>query len=367
MYKKIFNYQPLIAPNITVKDCLIHLENINASTGFVISKTGKLIAAFSNGDIRRGLLLGVTLHDNYIKIANLSPIKFLLEDNHQFNLPFHLYKGVDRIPVCDKDNVFQFVLIDERTIFEYLEDRNLVLHKQTNRKVTVLIQAGGFGTRMGTLTFETPKPMLKVNGKPLLQILVEQLAYHNLNDIYISVHYLSHIIKNYFKDGADFGVNIKYVDEKTPLGTCGSMMLIDENTYDDLILLNADLNTNIDFGKLYESHVNENADITVSLNSHVETCPFGVVKVENGKVLNIDEKPTTTYLISAGIYVLKNDAVFKSDKSVPMDMPVFIKTSILQGKNVVPYYIVEAWADIGTPVQLEKLRNDSLQYKNTYS
>lgn len=354
------DYLPLKGNNFLIRDCLLHLEAFNTKTGFILDANERLVGSFSDGDIRRGLLLGLSISDKHEDILNLSPIFICFGSMNevQINQIFSEH-GIDKIPVCDESGRYLYLYRIDVPSFVHYKAHNVVLHRSTKRRVAVLIQAGGFGKRMGDLTLNKPKPMLEVQGKPLLQHIIERLADCGLRNIYISLHYLPDVIKDYFSDGHDFGVDIKYIYESTPLGTAGALSLVDISEIDDFIVLNGDLRTNVNFQLLYESHVSNSSDLTVTVTEHLEQCPFGVVKINSdGNITGIVEKPTTAYFVNAGIYVVGNSILSRLTFNKKIDMPELIRGCILSGNKVFGYNLLESWFDVGNPNQLMKLRDN---------
>ena len=353
MLIKDYLYTPLIGLNHTLRDCLLHLESINSSSGFVVDLKGKLIAVFTDGDIRRGLLSNFQLDDNFESILNKNP-RYFIDKKFDILKLKKLFNeiGIHKIPICDDLQHYLYLVKDIESDFKISGDNN-VIHRYSHRKVGVLILAGGFGKRMGDLTKLVPKPMLNVKGKPILEYIINQFHKYNLKDVIISLYYLPDVVKNYFKDGSNFDLKISYILEDRPLGTAGAILLVDRSKYDDLIIINGDIKSNVDFEKLYLYHVRNNSDLTICLNEFLYQCPFGVVNIHNNVITDLIEKPVTSHLISAGIYVVNTDLcnLFKFNSYI--DMTDFIIKVIESKKKVLPYYLFESWSDIGNPDDLK--------------
>lgn len=208
----------------------------------------------------------------------------------------------------------------------------------------VLILAGGEGTRLRPLTFSIPKPLLPVGKTPILEIILSKLKSQGFTDIVVAVGYKAELIKTYFGDGSKFGVDIKYIEEEEPLGTAGSLGILKEkfNIKETVLLMNGDILTKLDFNKIVEFHNNNGADITVGIKKHEQKTPFGVITLDGNKIKDIKEKPTFTYDVSAGIYVL-NPSVLDSVPKGFFNMPNLIKDAISNEKKVLGYKINEYW------------------------
>lgn len=170
--------------------------------------------------------------------------------------------------------------------------------------------AGGLGTRLGDLTREIPKPMLRLGDKPVLEYIIRSFARFGFTDLYICLNYKPEVIRSYFGNGADFGVNIHYVEEKDRLGTGGALSLITDTIDAPFFLMNGDLLTSINFESLLNFHVEREALATMCISEQVVQLPFGVVHAEDARVVSIEEKPHRSFFVNAGIYVL-NPEPFK--------------------------------------------------------
>ena len=202
--------------------------------------------------------------------------------------------------------------------------------------------AGGFGKRLMPLTKETPKPMLPINGVPLLERIIEDLKANGLTDIFISVFYKKEVIKKYFQNGEKFGVSIKYIEEKEPLGTAGCLFYLKEEKMNNILVLNADIYTDINYKKLIQNHTSSKAKATMCAVVHQYKFPFGIIeKLPNGGI-KIDEKPKITKLANAGVYLLKKE-VFSKMKYGSIDMTKLISSC----KPVNIFTLFEDWTDIG--------------------
>ena len=207
---------------------------------------------------------------------------------------------------------------------------------------TVFIMAGGLGKRLRPLTEKTPKPMIPVNGKPMLEWLIKRFIDQGFRDFVISIGYLGEQIEDYFGDGLRLGCHISYVWESQPLGTAGSLRLLSPQC-DPIIVINSDVLTSCNFNDLVRYHVNSGADATIGASTHRIEIPFGVLEMRNYRLTNIAEKPAYDYPIAAGIYVFSPQSL----EHLPfgkVDMPDFIEK--IPDVSVFP--ISGEWHDIGT-------------------
>ena len=223
----------------------------------------------------------------------------------------------------------------------------------TSLKAVIL--AGGKGTRLRPLTYAVPKPLLPIGRKPILEIIIERLKGHGFTDIILTVEYKAEFIKAYFRDGESLDVNITYFHENKPSGTAGPLKLV-EHLLDDqpFITMNGDLLTDLDFGKMYQAHLERNAELTMATTTYTVKSPYGVIDMQDNKIVSIREKPDLTFLVNAGIYVVSPSALDIISKGEFFDMPNLIQTLIDQKRRVETYYIDGKWQDIGTMESYEK-------------
>lgn len=218
-----------------------------------------------------------------------------------------------------------------------------------------VILAGGKGTRLRPLTYETPKPLLPIGKKPILEIIIEGLKEHGFTDIILTVQYKAELIKDYFRNGNSLGVNISYFHEDKPSGTAGPLKLV-EHLLDDepFLTMNGDLLTDLNYSEMCQVHFEKQAELTMATTTHTIKSPYGVIEMQDDKIVSIDEKPDLEYLVNAGIYIVSPSALDIITKGDFFDMPDLIQTLIDQGRKVETYYIEGKWQDLGTMENYEK-------------
>lgn len=214
-------------------------------------------------------------------------------------------------------------------------------------KVTALILAGGLGTRLRPLTFSVPKPMVALNGKPILIRLIEHLKFYDIDDLFLSTGYMSNIIEAYVESGEKFGVNAKYLKEESPLGTAGPLSLLNtEHTKDYVLLMNGDIYTTININDLINFHIKNKSDITVVTKNHEIESRYGSIKTKKNTILSIEEKPTYQSIISCGIYVVNKNILNNVKKSEFITMPELITECICKNLKVSQYMFDGLWMPI---------------------
>jgi NDP-sugar pyrophosphorylase family protein len=225
------------------------------------------------------------------------------------------------------------------------------------RSNPVVIMAGGKGERLAELTRDTPKPMLKVGPRPILDTIVANLAGQGFRNFWLAVNYKAEQIEGHFGDGSALGLNIQYLREAKPLGTCGALALLPPQDQ-PLVVTNGDILAKVDYGHVLDSHTEAGADATVVVRDYQMQVPFGVVNAEEGQVLRIDEKPTQSYTISAGAYVLSPGALGLIPTDAYFDMPALL-AEMIERKMAVRQQRAEGyWMDIGRPTEYAQANAD---------
>lgn len=338
----------VISPDTTIKEALSVIDREALRVAIVVLECTKLVGVVTDGDIRRGILTGVELSDTVDKIMNKTPVvaqdtvstsqlKAIMQD-----------KQILSLPIVDEDGK----LVGLTTLHETLR-----VEKRDN---PIFIMAGGFGTRLKPLTDTCPKPMLKVGGKPMLEILINNFKAHGFYKFYISTHYLPEIIHAHFGDGSNFGIEIEYVHEESPLGTAGALSLLPESiSKESLIMINGDILTNVDFSKVLDFHDENEALATMCVRDYEIKVPFGVVEGEGHNISCIVEKPTYRYFVNAGIYIISNKIINSlRGKDTYLDMPTLFVQQKSADKKVLKFPIHEYWLDIGRHDDFEKAQKD---------
>lgn len=336
----------VVVRNITIQQTLEVINEEALGIVFVVNDDMVLEAVVTDGDIRRGLLSGKTLQDKIYAIQNDKPKVSSLSEPKDVLIERMVRYGIRAIPVVEHGK-----LVAVKTLDELLESKEILS--------PVFIMAGGFGTRLKPLTDSCPKPMLKVGDKPMLETMINGFKRLGFKNFYISTHYLPNIIVDHFKDGSDFGVNIKYVNESEPLGTGGALGLLPKNIEKGpIIVINGDILTDLDFSRLIQHHSESHATATMCVRSFDYRIPYGVVSGEDGYVSEFIEKPTYSYNINAGIYVLEPKILDCIEKGTYVDLPEILKTISFEGQKVSMFPIHGYWLDIGRMEDFDKAQLD---------
>lgn len=334
----------LIRNTLRLQDAIPYLKTSNLKSLIVVDENRSLLGHFSDGDLRRFVLNnGGT--DGVVGDAMVEvPLSRSVEKGQSIrDLMPRLDKSVKLVPLIDEGKV----------VGAYRKED---LSQSTLANVTLYILAGGQGVRMLPLTVDCPKPMLLVRGKPMLEHIIVNAVKQGIRRICISVGYLAEKIIEYFGDGTFFGVEIVYVSEKKPLGTAGSLALIEDETIDRLIVMNGDVLTGCDFESLIGFHEKLRADATICVKYYEIKNPYGAVKLENFNLLGFEEKPVVKYQINAGIYVLEKQVRKLVPKMCKIDMPELLLKSQKENLSVCGFPLFENWNDIGNPKELAEMQ-----------
>lgn len=311
---------------------------------FLVDENNKLIGSLTDGDLRRGFIKGLNL-DNHLSEFIQSNPKFIQQGKY---------------------NIKEIIALREKyfTIFPVVNAEMQVLnvvnfrHQKSYLPVDALIMAGGRGERLRPLTDSTPKPLLPVGGKPIIEHNIDRLSTFGIDDLWISVRYLGEQIERYFQDGTDKGIRINYVQEIEPLGTAGALSLVDNFLHNHVLMMNSDLLTNIDFEDLFLFFEAQNADFVVACIPYQISVPYAVMETEGNLVKSFKEKPTFTHYSNAGIYLMKRDILDIIPKNQVFNATDLMEQLIKTGKKVVAYPLVGYWLDIGKHEDYEKAQLD---------
>ncbi|MFU1858160.1 nucleotidyltransferase family protein [Sphingobacterium sp. NGMCC 1.201703] len=335
-----------ILQSASIREALIKLDRLASDAIlFVIDEEGKLLGSLTDGDLRRGFIKGLGFDDNITDFIQPSP-KYILEKEY----------SLDKLATF-RANHFKIVPIlnEQHKIIDILNFRT----RTTLIPADAVLMAGGEGKRLRPLTETTPKPLLKVGEKPIIEYNIDRLQNVGIKNINLSINYLGDQLVDYFGDGQERNLNIKYVREDKPLGTIGSILLIDNFDHEDIIVMNSDLLTNIDYADFFKTYKDSNADMAVAATSYHVDVPYAVLEVnETNRVKSLKEKPRYTYYSNAGIYILKKDILKMIPRDQFFDITDLMDRVIEMNLNLITYPINGYWLDIGKHEDFKKAQED---------
>ncbi len=336
----------LLKPTSTIKEALEVIDSGAMRIALVVDEKNKLLGTLTDGDIRRGLLKNLSLKDSIETIIFKTPTVCSVEDSKEYILEVATEKKLYQMPIVDKDGI----LVDIKEVNELL--------KPTLKTNKVVLMVGGLGTRLRPLTEHTPKPMLKVGNRPILETIIMNFKKYGFINIILSVSYKSEIIEEYFKDGSNFGVNIEYIHEEKRMGTAGALSLMRDKFNEPFFVMNGDLLTNINFENMMEYHLSNNSVATMGVREYDFQVPYGVVDVDGIDILNIEEKPTYSFFVSGGVYILSPDVLEYIPNDEFYDMPTLFEKFIENKIKSISFPIHEYWLDIGRVEEFKKANDE---------
>lgn len=336
-----------IAKNTTIKVALEVIDKGAIQLALVADENLRLIGTISDGDIRRAFLKGASIDSPISDFLNYKPITSSSSQKLSEVKNLMSQHAISKIPIIDDEGIIIGLHTEDKMYRNMWEDRCAV------------IMCGGLGRRLGQLTQDCPKPLLRVGKKPILETIIENFVESGCKDIYLSVNYKSEMIKQYFGTGEKWGIKISYLEEQKSLGTAGPLSLITEYVKKPFIVMNGDILTKINFENLISYHNETNSLATICVREYDFQVPYGVVNInQDGKVKEIVEKPIHSFFISAGVYMLSPEILHQIEADIFLDMPILLKKCISNEQRISSFPIKEYWVDIGKMDDYEKANSD---------
>ncbi len=342
-----------VSPETSVRDTIVAISANRRQVALVLDAGDHLLGVVTDGDVRRGILGGVSLESPVSEIMNPTP-KFASRDEQNSQIIERMNRhAIHHMPLVDASGRVVSVFT--------IED----LMHPPEATTPVVLMAGGRGQRLYPLTKDVPKPMLPIGGMPLLEIILRKLSSQGFVNVYISVNYLADVIIDHVGDGASLGLNVKYIHEDKPLGTAGALADLRGEVDEPFIVMNSDLLTQVNLREMLSFHANQGAKATIGVREHFFEIPYGVINLEGSIVESMVEKPMHRSLVNAGIYALDPIALDSLDVGEYMDMPTLLATLMGDGHDVAAFPIHESWLDVGRPEDLNRARSESDKWLGT--
>ena len=337
--------QICIFANSTIEEALNVINSGAVKIALVVNDDDQLLGALGDGDIRRGLLRKKTLNDTIEDVYSRNPV-----------IAYEGHSSEELLRLCSTNRVSQIPIIgeDKRIIDLFFLDEELSKEHEN----TVVLMVGGLGKRLRPLTENTPKPMLKVGGKPILQTIVEGFSKHGFTNITMCLGYKSSVIRDFFQDGSRFGVNIDYIVEDKRMGTAGALTLLKKRPDKSFFVMNGDLLTKVNFEKMLDFHESNNSKATMCVREYEIEVPYGVVTINDENIYSIKEKPTHSFFVNAGIYLLEPECIDLIPENEFYDMTSLFEQLISAKNKTVSFPLQEYWLDIGSHSDFSKAQND---------
>ena len=335
----------IIDPKISIATAIEHLDRAGTGALLLCTAGRRLAGLLTDGDLRRAILHDVPLTDPCRTIAIDHPVTADDTISTADALDLMTEHDIDQLPLLDSNGA----------VSDFLLRRDIAVDGRP--ELSAVIMAGGFGKRLMPLTEGVPKPMLPVGDRPVLERTIRQLRRSGIRDVSMTTHYLGHRIEDHFGDGEEFGVRINYTNEDQPMGTAGGLKLL-ERPAGPFVVINGDILTGVSFDKMLGYHHEHLAELTVGVRRYVIDVPFGVVECEESRVTALREKPSLTFFINAGIYLLEPGAWDSIPEGVFFDMTDLIKVLLDEGRTVASFPIIEYWLDIGRPEDYQRAQDE---------
>ncbi len=332
MNKKLNWRKTLININKSIGDAIVCLNQTSARI-VIVTKNNKFYGVVSDGDIRRGFLRGLKISDPISKIVQKKPIT---------TSPFSTKDEIKKIMI--KSRAYQIPIVDNK---KKILGINTIESIQTNniQNSIFVIVAGGYGRRLLPITSKIPKPMLKIDGVPMIEKIIHKAAEEGFKEFVISLYYKKNVIKKHLGTGRKYGINIKYIEEKEPLGTAGFLSLLKVKNNTNLVVTNCDVYPQLKYENLLNFHNNQFSKFTVTVKTHEYINPYGVININGNKISQIVEKPTTRSFVNVGVYIINTSILKYLSKNKKIDMNDFINLIISKNYNTVAFPLHESWED----------------------
>ena len=335
----------IISPGASISEAMAQLDKAATGVLLICDEDRHLLGLLTDGDFRRAILQRKPVSEPCTSIASSYPVTASVSVSSSDALGIMKEHDIGQLPVVDSEGKVQKLILSK----DIVPNRELDL--------SAVVMAGGFGKRLMPLTETVPKPMLPVGGRPLLELTIAQLRRAGIKDVNVTTHYLPETISDHFGTGEMFGVHLNYVQEEHPLGTAGGIKLLKQ--FDGtMLVINGDILTGAPFGAMLDYHRAYHADLTIGVRKYEVQVPFGVVDCEDAYVKGLEEKPSLSFFINAGTYLIEPAVCDFIPAGRRFDMTELISKLIEAGRIVVSFPIMEYWLDMGRHEDYAKAQQD---------
>ena len=339
-----------VHPDSSLRDVIATIDAALLQIALVVDDDYHLLGLITDGDVRRALLRGLTLDARASEFMTRDPAVATPDMRLSALDELMRNKDIKHIPVVDENGVI---------IRLALHGKLLPRERFDNQ---VIFMVGGLGSRLGDLTKDIPKPLLKIGEKPILEIIIDNFMAQGFYNFTLAVNYKAEIMEHYFGNGSRWGANITYIREKEKLGTCGALGLLEQKPDKPFIVMNGDLLTKINFKDLIDFHESKKGAATMAVREYDVQIPFGVTTLDGDRITELNEKPTHRYFVNAGIYTLSPECLDIIPKDTYFDMTTLFQELLNQNKTVNSFHINEYWLDIGRTDDFQKAHADFLEH-----
>lgn len=310
---------------------------------FVVDNDNRMVGTLTDGDSRRALIAGVSVSDKAEKIMHRSFNFMRVNDiNNVHEIKRQRELMMKLVPVLDTENR----IVDIINFEKY----------KTRLPVDAVLMAGGKGERLRPLTEKTPKPLLQVGDKAIIDHNVDRLITYGVQHVYVTVNYLKEQIESHYQIPHN-GVQVRTVREPQYFGTIGSIKFVPKFYNDTVLLMNSDLFTNIDYEDFFLHFLQHDAEMSVAAVPYNVSIPYGVLDLDGRNIKGLLEKPKYNYYANAGIYLIKRRALKEIPENTFFNATDLIEKLIGEGKKVIRYPLNGTWIDIGNPQEYQKAKD----------
>lgn len=336
----------VVKQKTTLLETMKIIDDSSLQFAIVVDEEQRMLGTVTDGDVRRSILRGEELGIEIQHVMNKQPYVEQSGKKYGDYVKLMRHKQIKQLPIVDNYNkVVNVIFANQRTT-------------STVSGITVILMAGGLGARLRPLTDATPKPMLYVGNKPILETIIEGFKQYGFTNFVLSVNYKKEIIQDYFQDGSAFDVSISYIEESKRMGTAGALSLLKEKQNSPVFVMNGDLLTQVNFEQLLQFHQETNAVATMCVREYEYQIPYGVIDIEGQQLKSLIEKPVHRSFVNAGIYVLSPEAFDYIPKDEFFDMTDLFEKLLKKGEIVSAFPIREYWLDIGQIDDFERANSE---------
>ncbi len=339
-----------ITPSMAIRDVMEVIDKGCVQIALVVDENDHLLGTVTDGDIRRAILQGNGLKTEIADFMNANPLAGLLDEYPSAWQRTMMRHGLRHLPLLDaQGRITQLAVLNPP--------------EEPQRNNIVVLMAGGLGSRLRPLTDDTPKPLLEVGGKAILETIIESFIAQGFYRFRLCINYRGEMIRNHFGNGERWNINIEYIEEQQRMGTAGALSLLPEIPEAPFFIMNSDLLTKVDFVRLLAFHQQQKNIVTVCVREHRHQIPYGVVKLNEHRIVELKEKPTRYSFVNAGIYVIEPEAIKQIPANQFVDMPDLINKLLDQNLAVGSFPLREYWMDVG---KLEDFQQAGIDYSKQF-
>ena len=334
-----------VAPTATIHEVMQTIDQGTMQIALVVDENDHLLGTVTDGDIRRAILHGNGLETEIAEFMNANPVTGLMDEEASAWQRTMKRHELRHLPLLDAQGCVKRLTI-------------LIPPEEPQRDNLVVLMAGGLGSRLRPLTDDTPKPLLEIGSKPILETILESFIAQGFHRFQLCINYKGDMIREHFGNGERWNVEIGYIEEEQRMGTAGALSLLPEIPNAPFFIMNGDLLTKVDFVRLLAFHQQQKNSVTMCVREHRQQVPYGVVKLDEHRIVELKEKPIQYSFVNAGIYVLQPEAIKQIPARQFFDMPDLVNKLLDQDLPVGSFPLREYWMDVGRIEDFEQAHVD---------